>query len=368
MKTVIAKINLDALEHNMQKIKSKVADAQVIAVLKANAYGHGDIACSKIMDKYVSGYAVARLEEAIHLREHGCKKRILMLGGYFKAEDLKVIEELDIDFTVHNFNEIAEIKNYKATKKLNAWFQVNIGMQRLGFNENDYEEAFSQLNALDNIHKPLGMISHLSCADSETTALYNEKQIAMFQKMKQINPNGFFSLANSASILYFPLNNYDFVRSGIIQYGISPSNENTGEDLGFEPVMTLSTSIIEIRELAKGDVVGYGASWVCEKPTKIAILAIGYADGYPRAMPNGSPVLINGRIVHTVGHVCMDMMFVDIGLDAVDKIGDEAILWGKGNPVEKIASAVNTIAYELVTRPTSRVRYQYIYHNKEFEI
>lgn len=360
METVTARINLSALDYNMKKICAIAGESKVIAVVKANAYGHGSVACAKVMQPYVHGFAVARLEEALELRQAGIDKMIIMLGGFSRAVDLKTIEEQSLDFTVHNFEQLEALSRYQGQGCLKAWCQVNVGMQRLGFNEEECAQAIKMLEDLPCIAKPCGLISHLSCADDPKTYNYNEEQIAAFVRMSKLS-RGVLCLANSAGILDFPVSRTTYVRSGIIQYGITPYGDGRqGADLGLRPVMNLVTRIIEIRNLKPGDVVGYGASWTCTKPTKLAVLAAGYADGYPRSVPNGTPVLLNGRLVKTVGHVCMDMMFVDIGADAQDKLGDEALLWGEGNPVEGIARSVGTIAYELVTRPTRRVRYEYV--------
>lgn len=359
MKTVTASIDLSALDYNMSLIANKVSNSKLIAIVKANAYGHGSIECVHVMDRYVQGYAVARIEEAIELRDAGVNKEILMLGGFVRAEDLSLIEKYDLSFAIHSIWQIEAIENYHPNKPLKGWCQVNIGMQRLGFNEDELKNAITRIKQTKNLLQPVGMMSHLSCADSEMTNQYNLEQIKTWERMSSLC-EGALCLANSAGCLYFPQTQTEFVRPGIIQYGISPSGEQTGEQLGLKPVMTLSSFIMDIRTVEPGDVVGYSAAWKCTETTKIAILAIGYADGYPRAMPNGSPVLINGRFAKTVGHVCMDMMFVDLGIDSNDKIGDKAVLWGKGLPAELIANRVNSIAYELVTGLSSRVEYKYI--------
>ncbi len=359
MKTVTATIDLSALDYNMALIAKIASSSKLIGVVKANAYGHGSIRCAAIMDKYVDGYAVARLEEAIELRKNGISKDILMLGGFVREVDLSDIEKYDISFTLHSFWQLDAIERYSPKKQLKAWCQVNIGMQRLGFNDDELPKALKLINNSKCLVQPVGMISHLSCADSEKTELINKHQIESWSKMVA-QCHGKLCLANSAGCLYYPETRTEYIRPGIIQYGISPSDEKTGESLGLKPVMTFSSFIMDIRKIKTGDVVGYGGSWRCTEDTIIGILAVGYADGYPRAMPNGSPVLINGRLVKTVGHVCMDMMFVDLGKNSTDNIGDTAILWGKGLPAEIVAKQVNTIPYELVTGLSSRVDYKYI--------
>ncbi|MGN1393321.1 MAG: alanine racemase [Succinivibrionaceae bacterium] len=360
METVVAYIDLDALKHNMQLIKEKVHNSKIIGVVKANAYGHGAVECAKAMDQFVCGYAVARIEEALELRANGITKTILMLGGFFREDDLPLIDKYKISFTVHSFYQIEALEKYKAINTLDAWLQLNIGMQRLGFNYDQLIKAKQSLMAIDKVKKPLNFISHLSCADDLATEEYNKKQIALWKKMAN-ECDGELCLANSAGCFYFSETHSDYVRPGIIQYGISPTMGKIGKDFSLNPVMILKSSIIAIREVIPEDVVGYGASWKCSKNTYIGIVAIGYADGYPRSMPNGTPVMINNKIVYTVGRVCMDMMFVDLGSNKDEfHVGDEVELWGRNVSIETIAERVNTIPYELVTRLSKRVKYVFL--------
>lgn len=360
MKTVEAQINLSNLKYNVELIgRSLPAHSRIYAVLKADAYGHNSVHCARALKHIAYGYAVARLEEAVELREAGIDKPILMLGGFFRSEDLQTIARYRIEVTVHSDWQIEALRNFHADNEIKVWLQVNIGMQRLGFNYEDIKPALAALNEISCVAKPVGAISHLSCADDISTQEYNRLQLAAWHRMTD-DWDGELSLFNSAACAYFPEDATDYVRIGITQYGISPTLGKCGSDFGLKPVMTLSSELVAIRELHPGDAVGYGASWVCKKPTKLGIVAIGYADGYPRAVPNGTPVEINGRVVKTAGHVCMDMMFVDLGKDSNDRIGDRVYLWGTDLvKVETIAEAVNTIPYELVCHLSDRVRYTY---------
>ncbi|WP_019000900.1 alanine racemase [Succinimonas amylolytica] len=362
METVSVDIDLAALKHNMAVIKKMVPDSRIIAVVKANAYGHGSVACACAMDEFAFGYAVARLEEACELREAGITKPIVMLGGCACVGDLEDVARLDISVTVHSFEMLEELKSFCRANPgilLSVWCQVNIGMQRLGFNEDEIAKAMEDIRNFSGFRHPVGMMAHLSCSDEAVLKDYHLKQLAAFNRMSR-HAEGALCLANSAGIIYYPDTHTEFVRPGIIQYGISPSSGRIGADFGLQAVMTMRTVVYAVRELCQGDAVGYGASWVADRPTRIAVLGAGYADGYPRSMPNGSPVYLNGTVVHTVGHVCMDMMFVDIGMDLRVSPGDVAELWGRHIPVEKVAELTGTIPYELVTRPTRRVRYRYL--------
>lgn len=359
MKTVQAQIDLSALRHNVNLIRQKLPESKVYSVLKADAYGHGSVRCAKALNDTVYGFAVARIEEAIELRDAGITKPILMLGGFFREDDLNLIERYDLEFTVHSQWQIDALRTYSSDNCFTVWLQVNVGMQRLGFNGDELDSAAAGLASCASVRKPVGIISHLSCADDDSLKDYNELQLAEWKRMTD-GWNGPKCLSNSAACAYFPEKSTEFVRPGITQYGISPTLGKTGKDMGLRPVMKLSSEIIAIRDLKPGDVVGYGASWVCERPTRLAIVAIGYADGYPRAVPSGTPVEINGRLAKTAGHVCMDMMFVDLGAGAVDKIGDRVYLWGTDSvSVECVAESVNTIPYELVCHLSDRVEFVY---------
>jgi alanine racemase len=360
MKTVTALIDLKALENNIRLIKGMLnTNVQLIGVIKANAYGHSAKRCAKVLDKYVSTFAVARIEEALELRQLGCTKDILLLGGFFSEDDLPIIESNDLSFAIHSQWMLDMIEKYKPNKKLKAWCQVNIGMERLGFNENEVDEIYQKMSTSIFLEQPINMLSHLSCADLKANDEITQKQLQLWKRITA-NCKGKLSLSNSACILNYKEYISDFVRPGIIQYGISPADDGIAKEIGLKPVMTFVSKIIKIRTLNEGDVVGYGASWTSKKQTQIAIVAAGYADGYPRALPNGTKVFINGNIYHTVGHVCMDMFFVDIGLNHNVNVGDEVELWGNNISVEYVAKQVNTIGYELLTSLSNRVEYKFI--------
>ena len=363
METVTINIDLGALRHNMTVIAEMTSGHKIIAVVKANAYGHGSVQCAKIMDEYVSGYAVARLEEAQELREAGVTKPIIILGYVAspKEKEIETVVGHDLSITVHNIEMLEKLKKFWSShpeKRIKVWCQVNIGMQRLGFNEDEIEKIMTEIRAFQGFVHPVGMMAHLSCSDDFSLKEYHVLQISAFRRISKF-AEGELCLANSAGILYYPDTYTDYVRPGIIQYGISPTKGKLGSDFGLQSVMSFNTVVYAVRKLKTGDAVGYGASWVADRPVRIAVLGAGYADGYPRSMPNGTPVYLNGTVVYTVGHVCMDMMFVEIGSDLEVRPGDIAELWGKHIPVETLAERIGTIAYELITRPTRRVRYSY---------
>lgn len=354
MKSVNVVINTQALKDNLSRIQSMAPHSKLIAVVKANAYGHGLKITAPIMEPHVHAFAVARLPEALELRNIGINKPVILLEGFFNDEDVQTISEYGFYTAVHDRHQLEAIERADIEKPVHCWLKIDVGMHRLGVRRDEIQDMKRRLEESPNVVQPIGLISHLSVADTPSESAYNQEQLDYFTEIA-----GEFSgdkcLGNSAGILFFDQARTDFVRPGIIIYGISPMPDKTGADLGLKPVMTLKSSLIAIRKIKKGDKVGYGAAWVAPRDTTLGIIAAGYGDGYPRSMPNGSPVLLNGRYVPTAGHVCMDMLFVDLGPDSRDRLGDEAVLWGEGLPVEHLARLCNTIPYELVCRIMPRV-------------
>ncbi len=359
MKNVTAYINNKALLHNLDVIKTHVPNSKIIAVVKANAYGHGLINVAKTLESKVDAFAVARIGEAISLKEHNINKPVVLLEGFYNEDEVKIIAQNGFMTAVHDIEQVQMLQKAKLEGlKVKAFMKIDIGMHRLGANPEDVLNIKTQLENCINVEQPIGLISHLSVADTPSEYDYNNEQINYFLDVAKTF-KGDLCLANSAGILNWPLSHTDYVRPGIIMYGISPFEGKVGHDHGLMPVMSLKSSLIAIRHVKKGAKIGYGAAFIAPCDTTIGIVAAGYGDGYPRTAPNGTPVYINGRIVPTAGHVCMDMLFVDLGNDAKDKVGDEAVLWGDELPVEIIAKYCNTIPYELVCRVMPRVDISY---------
>ena len=359
MQFITACIDKNALIHNIKHIKSLVHQSNVIAVVKANAYGHGAYAVANTLKDYVQGFAVARISEAMELRKDGITKPIFLLEGFYNEEDVAYISRYDLYTAVHELEQIEAIEKANIKKPIHVWLQVDVGMHRLGsHDEAQILKLKARLEKCKNVVQPIGLLSHLSVADTPSETEYNQEQIAFFKKISK-HFTGDLCLTNSAGIISWPESHTKWVRPGIILYGISPYDDKTGEDLNLKPVMTLKCHILALHKVKKGDKIGYGAYFVADKDTTIGVISCGYADGYPRCAPNGTPVLVNGRIVPTAGHVCMDMMCVDLGENSKDKLGDEVILWGKGLPVEKIAKLCNTIPYELVCKVMPRVDFEF---------
>ncbi|QIW16588.1 alanine racemase [Pasteurellaceae bacterium RH1A] len=372
MKPATVTINGAALRHNIQLIKSLAPNSKLCAVVKANAYGQGIRRVTKNLEGLVDAFGVARIKEALSIQESGYAGKIVLLEGFFdRNELLKTLsrrfdtvvhckEQLELLEAVSQEHEREEGKSFWKRKTkiyfpVDVWLKIDTGMHRLGVQPEEVQTFYDRLKACSLVNQ-INFVSHFSRAD-ELDCGYTEKQIATFEQATQ-GFEGERSISASSGILYWQQAHYDWVRPGIIMHGISPHNQPI-TDLGFKPVMTLSSSLIAVRAHKAGEPVGYGGAWVSERDTKIGVVAIGYGDGYPRNSPEGTPVLVNGRIVPIVGRVSMDMMTVDLGPDSQDKVGDEVILWGEDLLIEQVAEAIGVINYELITKLTPRVITEY---------
>ncbi len=356
MKAATAHINLEALAHNLACIKQQAPDSKIMAVVKANGYGHGLRHIAKNA-KGADAFGVARIEEALQLRASGVVKPILLLEGFYSPNDLPVLVTNNIQTVVHCYEQLDALEHAELEGPVVVWLKVDSGMHRLGVREEQYQEFVERLHRCDNVAKPLRYMSHFGCADELENPM-TKQQIELFLSLTE-GCNGERSMAASAGLLEWQPSQLDWVRPGIIMYGVSPFGEKTAAEMGFKPVMTLKSHLIAVRDVKQGESVGYGATWTSERDTKVGVIAIGYGDGYPRTAPNGTPVLVNGRKVPIAGRVSMDMLTVDLGPEALDRVGDEAILWGEELPSEEVANHIGTIAYELVTKLTSRVEMSY---------
>ncbi|EIU6808353.1 alanine racemase [Vibrio parahaemolyticus] len=356
MKAAKACIDLSALQHNLQRVKAQAPESKVMAVVKANGYGHGLRHVAK-HSNHADAFGVARIEEALQLRACGVVKPILLLEGFYSPGDLPVLVTNNIQTVVHCEEQLIALEQADLETPVVVWLKIDSGMHRLGVRPEHYDEFISRLKTCPNVAKPLRYMSHFGCAD-ELDSSITPQQIELFMSLTS-GCQGERSLAASAGLLAWPQSQLEWVRPGIIMYGVSPFSDKTAQDLGYQPVMTLKSHLIAVREVKKGESVGYGGIWTSERDTKVGVIAVGYGDGYPRSAPNGTPVWVNGRTVPIAGRVSMDMLTVDLGPDATDKVSDEAILWGKELPVEEVANHIGTIAYELVTKLTPRVEMEY---------
>ena len=358
MLTAQAVIDIAALQHNYQFIQSKSPRSKFIAVIKANAYGHGAVEFAKALPQ-ADAFAVSRIQEAIELRNAGIKHPILLLEGCFCLDELQSAAELEFHTIIHNQRQLEELEQADLSKPIQVWLKVDTGMHRLGVLPEQVDDYYQRIQTSENAKSGIGFASHFNCAD-ELDSDVTLQQIDTFQRATKNYKNSPKSLSNSAGVLHWPDAHYDWIRPGIALYGIAPRVESTGEIEGLRPVMTLKSKLISVRKHKKGEAVGYGKNWTASQDTCIGVVAMGYGDGYPRTAPSGTPVLINGRRATIVGNVSMDMITVDLGPNAADQVGDEVIFWGQGLPVEEVALHIGTLAYELVIKLTQRVKKSYI--------
>ncbi len=359
LKVVSAYIDLHAIQHNYQLVKSLAPNSQAFAVIKADAYGHGIEQVVNILSE-ADAFAIARLTSALTLRKQCPQKPLLVLSGVHTEQAVLSHIEQNIQMMIYCEEQIALLEQLSEQYKncLTVWLKIDTGMHRLGVREEQFEALYNRLQQCRIVKGNINLCSHFGCAD-EAGHPMTQQQIQTFNQLTH-DKEGMKSLAASAAILTHPDSHLDWVRPGLMLYGVSPLEGKSAKALGLIPAMTLKAPLISVRKHKQGEPVGYGASWESPHDTKLGVIAIGYGDGYPRNAPEGTPVYINGRIVPIVGRVSMDLMTVDLGADATDKVGDEAILWGEQLPVEIVASHIGTIAYELVTKLTQRVHKYYV--------
>ncbi|HEY8035315.1 MAG TPA: alanine racemase [Methylobacter sp.] len=348
-----AVLNLDAVQHNLSKVRSFAPNAKIMAVIKANGYGHGLLRIAEALQD-VDAFAVARVDEGARLRKAGFKNRIAVLEGFSSVEELDELLHYQLDPVVHCLNQLEILEARTEPGACAVWLKLDTGMNRLGFKIKEFSSAYQRLSQCPSVKKPIGLITHFACAD-DVNDDKTLKQINQFNETVAGLP-GERSMANSAGILGWKQSLSDWVRPGVMLYGISPFTDSTGEQLGLKPVMELRSRLIAVKRIEAGETVGYGGSWICEKTTTMGVAAIGYGDGYPRYAKIGTPVLVNGRCVPLIGRVSMDMIAVDLETEPHAKPGDPVTLWGDGLPVEEIAQWADTIPYTLVCGVTQRVQ------------
>ncbi len=348
---VQARLSAAALRHNLGRVHSFAAGSRVLAIVKADGYGHGLGWVARTLDQ-ADGFGVASADEGIRLRQAGIQAPICLLEGFFGRDELPLIVAYGLSTVIHHERQIRDLENFDGAAALDVWLKIDTGMHRLGFDPLQATDAASRLRACAAV-KDLGLMSHLANADNRFDAT-TTFQIARFQELAAAI-GGLRSLANSAGIVAWPASRLEWVRPGIMLYGVSPMIGQGRADLGLKPVMTLGSEIIAIASRRRGEPVGYGGDWVCPEEMPVGVVAIGYGDGYPRHASAGTPVLVNGRRVPLIGRVSMDMITVDLRTQPRAQIGDPVVLWGEGLPVEEVAASAGTIGYELLCHVASRV-------------
>lgn len=336
-------ISQKAIKSNLAVVQKYAPNSKIVAMLKANAYGHQIDKVIPSLEK-ADMFAVAKFSEIMPVRRLS-SKTILLLSGFDEIEDLSFYQKNQVQVVLHNEQQLQKIEATQIPLKI--WLKVNTGMNRLGFLPDKVAETLQKLTQKKNI-EIIAVMSHFACSD-EPDNPFNQQQQTLFDSL---NIDYKKSMANSGAILTSPKTHYDFVRPGIMLYGISPFGKKHPE---LNPVMHLSATVIEIKKIAKNETVGYSQTWTAQQNTNIAIVNIGYGDGYPRHAKNGTPVLINNKRCALVGRVSMDLICVNIENLKV-KIGDKVTLWGEGLAIEEIAQWSNTIAYELTSQLTNRAK------------
>lgn len=345
-------IDLKALKHNLKKVKAYAPNSAILAMIKANAYGHGFEQVAKTLDE-ADAFGVACIEEALQLRAAGVRKRIILVEGFFKSEELAAIAAHDLDIVIHHPDQLHILEQQKLTKPIQVWLKIDTGMHRLGFMPAEVPSVWQRLLKCPVIKSTPKLMSHFSDSDN-LSSFVTAQQLRCFNECT-LGIKAERSLANSAAIIAWPQTHFDWIRPGIMLYGASPFADKTGADFDLQPVMTLHSELIAVHQLAKGAAVGYGGTGVCPENMPVGIVAIGYADGYPRHAKNGTPVLVNNKKVPLIGRVSMDMISVDLRTQPNAKVGDPVILWGRGLAVEQVAKEAETVGYELLSGIQQRV-------------
>lgn len=352
-----AELDVSALRHNLARVREVATGRRVWAVVKANAYGHGLVRVAQALAE-TDGFAVASIDEALELRESGVRKPILLLAGFFCGAEVPLIAEHDLEVVVHHPWQVEVLERCTLPSPIRVWMKLDSGMHRIGFPMGEMHNYFGRLAQSLSVAQPVNLMTHLANADDRSDT-YTQQQLERFFG-ENLPESAALSIANSGGILGWSQTHADWVRPGIMLYGVSPFVDSIGADEGLRPVMTLRTRLSAVNSVPRGEVVGYGGRWRCPEDMLVGVAAIGYGDGYPRHLRNGTPVLLNGRLVPLVGRVSMDMVTLDLRGQDNAKPGDEVVLWGKGLPVEEIARHADTIPYELVTRVTPRVRFELV--------
>ena len=346
-----AVIDSGALRHNLQTLRERARGARVMAVVKANAYGHGLVQTARALEQ-ADAFAVARLEEGLMLREHGVSGPIVLLEGVFSAAQLREAARHGLDLVVHHSLQLDLLARDPHARRLVLWVKIDTGMNRLGFRPEEFPAALQRLAGLRPAPLEIRLMTHLARADDspETT----RRQLERFQHAAR-GLGYVTSIANSAGLLGETPVGGEWVRPGLALYGGSPFADRTGAALGLRPAMRLETSVIAVRQVPRGETVGYGGAWRAGRDSRIAIAAAGYGDGLPRGLPNGTPVLVDGERAPLCGRVSMDMIAIDVTDLAPVQVGTPVVLWGEGLAVEELARCAGTIAFELLCGVSQRV-------------
>ncbi|MBI4191233.1 MAG: alanine racemase [Betaproteobacteria bacterium] len=344
-----AAISLDALRHNLAVVRRHAPRASVFAVIKANAYGHGVLRAARALAG-ADGIALLEIDDAVRLRDAGFGKRLALLQGVFEAAELQVAAAHDLTIVIHNQEQLRMLDAARDSARFDVLLKIDTGMNRLGFTPRAARDVLAGLKHHRAVRR-LTLMTHFATADDARGVAWQMQafdEIAAGSKLQRC-------LANSAAILRYPETHADWVRPGIMLYGCTPFADVTAEQLGLQPAMTLASEIIAVRELRPGERIGYGGTFEATQAKRVGIVACGYADGYPRHAPTGTPILVGGRRARTLGRVSMDMLCIDLSGISTAQIGTPVTLWGEGLSADEVAAAAGTVSYELLCALAPRV-------------
>ncbi len=355
-RSTVARIDLAALRRNFQTARSRAGGAQVMAVVKADGYGHGIEAVASALDSLAPKFAVACLEEGRAIRTANLVQPVVLLQGVHAGNDIDECARTGFEPVFHSFQQLDWLEHADARPEF--WLKVNSGMNRLGFHPEDLAEVMSRLRNTGADQGLLGFVTHFACADDLDSTM-TAQQTLVFEQATASFPGLMKSVGNSAAHFLPDQQLFDWSRPGIMLYGGSPMVGKTGPQLGLEPVMSLEAPLISTRVVPAGESVGYGAGWVADRDTRMGMVAVGYGDGYPRHAGTNTPAAINGQRIRLIGRVSMDMLAVDLTAAPGAKEGDSVELWGRTVGVDEVAACAGTISYEILTGITGRVPRQY---------
>lgn len=347
-------LNIPALRHNIAKVRDYAPKSKLMAVIKANAYGHGLVRVANCLEMAVDAFAVARLDEAICLRKGNIQARILVLQGFSQPAELALFQHYQLESVVHSAAQVALLEHADLSEPLTIWLKIDTGMNRLGIRPAQFECLLARLQQCKSVADNIHFMTHFASADDRQDHK-TAQQLQLFNDTTQ-HYTGEKSCANSAAVIAWPGSRQDWVRPGLMLYGVSPILAVSAEQLGLLPVMSLYSRLIAIKSVSKGETVGYGGDWIADKDMCLGVVSIGYGDGYPRHAKSGTPVLIGAQRVALIGRVSMDMLTVDLSACVDVQLGDQVTLWGDGLPVEEIAACADTIPYTLLCGITRRVK------------
>jgi len=350
-------IDSEAIKSNARYAKRCAPDASLLACVKAEAYGHGMTHVAQALAAEVDAFGVASLDEALTIRNAGIESEILLLEGCVSTEELAEVSAQGFWTVVHSRYQLEQLAAVEVKQPLKIWLKMDTGMHRLGFSCEEYPEVYAALVGMKAVGDIVHM-THFACAEELDNPL-TQSQMAAFEHASG-ELLGQRSLANSAAILSLPSSHQDWVRPGLMLYGVSPFSHSRDCDQYLQPAMTMTTQVIAIQDVVTGESVGYNQTWTASRDSKIAVAAVGYGDGYPRNTANGTPVLVDGARARTVGRVAMDMMLIDVTDLPSASVGAVVELWGKNLSIAEVASHSGYSPYELMTRVTGRARREYL--------